>query len=128
MCGWAPPHALRITVWFQRHAKRAVWEQDGQQQVGLPVIRLHDVWHSYATAALAAGIPAKIVSERLGHTNVQITLDTYGQVIPGLDEQAAATVARLILEGSDASPKGVLGSDAANSAAKTATPPTPERR
>jgi integrase len=35
------------------------------------------VRHSYATAALAAGIPAKIVSERLGHANVQITLDTY---------------------------------------------------
>ena len=68
---------------------------------GLPPIRLHDVRHSYATAALAAGIPAKIVSERLGHANVQITLDTYSHVIPGLDEQAAATVARLILEGSE---------------------------
>ncbi len=123
-----PLHPDLITDWFQRHAKRAVWEQDGQQKVGLPVIRLHDVRHSYATAALAAGIPAKIVSERLGHANVQITLDTYSHVIPGLDEQAAATVARLILEGSDASPKGVPGSDAANSAAKTATPPTPERR
>jgi hypothetical protein len=66
----------------------------------LPPIRLHDVRHSYVTAALAAGIPAKIVSERLGHANVQITLDTYSHVIPGLDEQAAATVARLILEDS----------------------------
>jgi hypothetical protein len=92
------------------------------------VIRLHDVRHSYATAALAAGIPAKIISERLGHANVQITLDTYSHVIPGLDEQAAATVAQLILEGSDAGPTGVPGSDAANSAAKRATPPTPERR
>ena len=79
--------------------------------------------HSYATAALAAGIPAKIVSERLGHANVQITLDTYSHVIPGLDEQAAATVARLILEGSDAGATGVPGGDAANFAAKRATPP-----
>jgi hypothetical protein len=78
-----------------------VWEQSGHTKVGLPPIRLHDVRHSYATAALAAGIPAKIVSERLGHANVQITLDTYSHVIPGLDEQAAATVARLILEGSE---------------------------
>ena len=53
--------------------------------------------HSYATAALAAGIPAKMVSERLGHANVAITLDTYSHVIPGMDEQAAATVADLIL-------------------------------
>jgi integrase len=55
------------------------------------------VRHSYATAALAAGIPAKIVSERLGHATIQITLDTYSHVLPGLDAQAAVTVARLIL-------------------------------
>jgi hypothetical protein len=78
---------------------------------------------SYATAALAAGIPAKIVSERLGHANVQITLDTYSHVIPGLDEQAAVTVARLILEGSETASMGVPGSDAANSAAKTGDAP-----
>ena len=98
-----------------------MWDQDGRKRVGLPAIRLHDVRHSYATAALAAGIPAKIVSERLGHANVQITLDTYSHVIPGLDEQAAATVARLILEGSETA--GVPGSDAANSAAKTGDAP-----
>jgi integrase len=45
------------------------------REAGLPKIRLHDVRHSYASAALAAGIPAKIVSERLGHANVQITLE-----------------------------------------------------
>jgi hypothetical protein len=66
-----PLHPDLITDWFQRHAKRVVWEQDGRTKVGLPAIRLHDVRHSYATAALAAGIPAKIVSERLGHANVQ---------------------------------------------------------
>jgi hypothetical protein len=64
-----------------------------------------------------------IVSERLGHANVQITLDTYSHVIPGLDEPAAVTVARLILEGSDTHSMGSPGSDAANSAAKQATPP-----
>ena len=78
--------------------------------------------HSYATAALAAGIPAKIVSERLGHANVQITLDTYSHVIPGLDAQAAATVARLILDGSETA-QGAPGSEAANSAAKTDNAP-----
>jgi integrase len=53
---------------------------------------------SYATAALAAGIPAKVVSERLGHATIAITMDTYSHVLPGLDGRAAATVARLILE------------------------------
>jgi integrase len=118
-----PLHPDLITDWFQRHARRVVWDQDGRKRVGLPAIRLHDVRHSYATAALAAGIPAKIVSERLGHANVQITLDTYSHVIPGLDEQAAATVARLILEGSGAGSPGSPGGGAANSAAKTGDAP-----
>jgi integrase len=60
---------------------------------GLPQIRLHDVRHSYATAALAAGVPPKVISQRLGHATIAITMDTYSHVIPGLDEQAAETVA-----------------------------------
>jgi len=62
------------------------------------------VRHSYATAALAAGVPAKVVSERLGHTNIAITMDTYSHVLPGLDEQAAGQVARLILGAGDPVP------------------------
>jgi Phage integrase family len=62
------------------------------------------VRHSYATAALAAGIPAKVVSERLGHANIAITMDTYSHVLPGLDAQAAGTVARLILGDAEQEP------------------------
>ena len=51
--------------------------------------------------ALAAGIAAKVVSERLGHATIAITMDTYSHVLPGLDERAAATVAQLILEGDE---------------------------
>jgi hypothetical protein len=64
-----------------------------------------------------------VISERLGHANVQITLDTYSHVIPGLGEQAAATVARLILEGPETASMGLPGSDAANSAANGRRPP-----
>jgi Phage integrase family len=71
---------------------------------GLPKIRLHDVRHSYASAALAAGVPAKVVSERLRHANIAITMDTYSHVLPGLDAQAADTVARLILGDGDQVP------------------------
>jgi hypothetical protein len=42
-------------------------------------------------------VPVKVISERLGHANVTITLDVYSHVIPGMDEQAASTVASLIL-------------------------------
>jgi Phage integrase family len=76
---------------------RATRSRSPAREAGLPKIRLHDVRHSYASAALAAGIPAKIVSEPLGHATIQITLDTYSHVLPGLDAQAAETVARLIL-------------------------------
>ena len=85
----SPIHPDLITDWFRRLARDA----------GLPPIRLHDVRHSYATAALAAGIPAKVVSERLGHANIAITLDVYSHVIPGMDAQAANAVAGLILDG-----------------------------
>jgi hypothetical protein len=66
--------------------------------------RLHDVRHSYAPAALAAGIPAKVVSERLGHASIAITMDTYSHVLPGLDGEAAGTVARLILGDAEQEP------------------------
>jgi Phage integrase family len=86
--GWSCRRKVeRFSRWFEQHARAA----------GLPTIRLHDVRHSYATAALAAGMPAEVVSERLGHANIAITMDTYSHVLPGLDAQAAGTVARLIL-------------------------------
>ena len=83
----SPIHPQRISAWFLQHTRAA----------GLPRIRLHDVRHSYATAALAAGVPPKVISQRLGHATIAITMDTYSHVIPGLDEHAAETVARLIL-------------------------------
>jgi integrase len=89
-----PIHPERFSRWFEQHARAA----------GLPKIRLHDVRHSYATAALAAGVPAKVVSERLGHATIAITMDTYSHVLPGLGAQAAGTVARLILGDADQEP------------------------
>ena len=62
-------------------------------------IRLHDVRHSYASAALKAGIPAKVISERLGHSTAAFTLQTYTHVIPGMDAAAADAVAALIQGG-----------------------------
>ena len=62
----------------------------------LPRIRLHDLRHTHATLALQAGIHPKVVSERLGHANIAITLDTYSHAIPALHEEAAAKVAALV--------------------------------
>jgi integrase len=66
------------------------------QAADLPVIRLHDLRHTNATLALAAGVHPKVVQERLGHANIAITLDTYSHAVPALEEQAARTVAALV--------------------------------
>jgi integrase len=81
------PHTL--SYWFDKHSREA----------GLPSIRLHDVRHSYASAALSAGVHPKVVSERLGHSNIGITLDTYSHVLEGMQQDAADQVADLILGG-----------------------------
>jgi integrase len=56
---------------------------------GLPGLRIHDLRHAHATLMLGAGIHPKVVSERLGHASVTITLDTYSHVLPGLQAAAA---------------------------------------
>ncbi|MFC1962970.1 tyrosine-type recombinase/integrase [Chloroflexota bacterium] len=53
-------------------------------------IRLHDARHSHASIMLKQGTHPKVVQERLGHSSIQITLDTYSHVAPGLQEAAAA--------------------------------------
>ena len=50
--------------------------------------RFHDLRHSHASHLLRAGVHPKIVSERLGHSTVGITLDTYSHVLPGMQEGA----------------------------------------
>jgi integrase len=66
------------------------------QRAGLPPIRLHDLRHTHASLGLAAGVPVKVMSERLGHSSSSFTADAYQHVTPALEEQAAATVARLV--------------------------------
>ncbi|TDA65526.1 MAG: site-specific integrase [Clostridia bacterium] len=58
-------------------------------KAGLHGLRFHDLRHTHATLTLKAGVHPKIVSERLGHSSVGITLDTYSHVLPGLQEEAA---------------------------------------
>ena len=55
-------------------------------------IRFHDLRHSHATHLLRAGVHPKVVSERLGHSRVGITLDTYSHVLPGMQEDAVQRI------------------------------------
>jgi len=62
----------------------------------LPRIRLHDLRHTHATIAVKAGVPVKVISERLGHETPAFTLKQYAHVIPGMQAEAAEAVARLL--------------------------------
>jgi integrase len=59
------------------------------RQAGLPPVRFHDLRHAHATLMLQQGIHPKIVSERLGHSSIGITLDTYSHVLPSMQAEAA---------------------------------------
>ena len=61
-----------------------------------PVKPTIDLRHTHATLALQAGIHPKVVSERLGHATISITLDTYSHAIPAMQEEAAALIAGLV--------------------------------
>jgi integrase len=81
-----PMHPERLSKLFGASVKAA----------GLPPIRLHDLRHTHATLALQAGVHPKIVSERLGHGDVGVTLNVYSHAILALEEDAAARVAALV--------------------------------
>ena len=64
----------------------------------VPRVSLHGLRHTWASLALQAGVNPKVVSERLGHASVAFTLDRYSHVMPGMQEDAAAAVAALIVD------------------------------
>lgn len=68
------------------------------KQADVPSIRFHDLRHTHATLMLKQGVHPKIVSERLGHANIRITLDTYSHVLPGLQESAAKEFGQTIFK------------------------------
>lgn len=75
------------------------------EEAGLPRIRLHDLRHTHATLALQAGVHPKIVSERLGHSTVSLTLDVYSHAVPHMQRDAADEIAR-VLFGSEGARSG----------------------
>jgi integrase len=66
------------------------------RRIGLTSVRFHDLRHAHATLMLVKGIHPKIVSERLGHSNIGITLDTYSHVLPSMQIQAAEALDELL--------------------------------
>jgi integrase len=69
------------------------------RKAGLPYLTLHGLRHAHATLLLTARVHPKVVSERLGHSNIAITMDIYSHVLPGLQEEAALVLdQRLIIK------------------------------
>ena len=81
-----PHHPDYVSQTFERTVAR----------LGLPRIRLHDLRHTHATLGLAAGIPTKVMSDRLGHATTAFTQDVYMHAIPPLEADAAERIAAMI--------------------------------
>ena len=65
-------------------------------RVGLPTMRFHGLRHSSATLLMSQHIPARVVMERLGHSTINLTLDTYSHVIQALNQEAADAMDRVL--------------------------------
>jgi integrase len=79
---WQSPEGgpFRYSNWFKRHFKPAV------ARAGLPAeTRFHDLRHSYAAMLIAQRAHPRAIMERMGHSTITVTLDTYGHLFPKLD-------------------------------------------
>ncbi len=81
-----PYHPQRLTRMFAQVAKSA----------GVPVIRLHDLRHTCATLLIEAGIPLKVVQERIRHASYATTADLYAHVTAGMQQHAASAIESLL--------------------------------
>lgn len=69
------------------------------KDAGLPdAVRLYDLRHTHATLLLGKGIHPKIVSERLGHATITLTLDTYSHVLPNMQSDSAQKLDALLFK------------------------------
>ncbi|MFD5259431.1 tyrosine-type recombinase/integrase [Bacillus wiedmannii] len=59
------------------------------KKLGLPKIRFHDLRHTHATMLIQQNVNVKLISERLGHTDIQTTLNTYSHVLPNMQREVA---------------------------------------
>jgi integrase len=70
-------------------------------RAGLPFVRLHDLRHTAASLLLAQGVPARLVMEILGHSQIALTMNTYSHVAPEVSHEAAERMARVLWQDDD---------------------------
>ncbi|MCU4885119.1 tyrosine-type recombinase/integrase [Bacillus cereus] len=71
------------------------------EKADIPKIRFHDMRHTHATLLLLQGVNPKIVSERLGHADVRITLDTYSHLLPSMQRDTATNFGKMLFDEGD---------------------------
>jgi integrase len=87
MPDWCAGNDVRALVHGSAYFARLV------RAAPVPAIRLHDLRHLHATQMLAAGVPVPVVSQRLGHATVTMTLNSYAHVLPAMDAEAVGLFA-----------------------------------
>ena len=93
----ASPHGINapFVISFLAHHvsddREVVGEIGKARQVldGLPALTLHGMRHTHASLLLEAGVSPKVVQERLGHSTITTTMDTYAHVTPTMQRAAA---------------------------------------
>ena len=101
---------LRHRLFYRRHFKVAVAghiDKAGEYHPGaLPAskhgLRFHDLRHTCASLSIAAGAHPKLISTRLGHSSITITLDRYGHLMPSIEEALAEQLDALYVADRDA--------------------------
>lgn len=83
-----PIHPTLFSHYFQKRVEAS----------GLRRIRFHDLRHTHATLALQAGVHPKVISERLGHSSITITLEIYSHALPSMQREAAEAIASLLTD------------------------------
>jgi hypothetical protein len=73
--------------WIAKTNERA---RERWAAAGLPALTLHEARHTYASQMIAAGVNAKTLSTFMGHATIAVTLDLYGHLLPGSEDEAAS--------------------------------------
>ncbi len=76
-------------------------------KAGLPKIRYDDLRHTHASLPIAEGKHRKQIAERLGHSSIKLTMDTYGHLFPGSDRESAEAMDKLFGAPSEKQKQGI---------------------
>ncbi len=81
---------MTVSWMLQREFKAII------EAAGVRTIKFHGMRHTCATLALKAGVPVRVVADRLGHKGVEITMNIYQHVLPDMQEDAAEKLGSLL--------------------------------